>query len=187
MDGELLEQLDAVESNYLLKRKKLSPERLENIENATTAGQSSSSTPAKSLLSNENQEKQKRSLLDCLDQSYYNEMPSKIKRESKSPNAKTIFNKQNVSLSKTEQLRNGDSVEVVNIDDSKTVDGSTENEVNSNLIKEMDNELESLHVVSEPNSEENFTESEVVPDTPPSTKLYVDKPQKTLFDYFGKS
>lgn len=214
-DDEILQQIDEAELGFLLQRKKTTSKSSDttiefNEEQKTKAADDEASTSViiKSSILNETQEKRQRSLLDCLDRSYYSEMPSKIKRESKSP-IKTFIRKQenltDASLSMPELLNISMNEENIECLDSDTINicqsidnidgrsGSSKvsigSEINSNLIKEMDNELESLHVVSESSG----TESDVIQATPPSFKTYsgnsktTEKSPKTILDYFRKS
>lgn len=170
-----------------------------SIRPTTQTGESPLTMNAKS---NENPEKRQRSLLDCLDDAYHKESPSKMKRESKSPikrfscsKPETIvsFLSNSMQVSKNNEIVDGNSsLESI---DPESVDLNTENDnppndddVNSESIKEMDDGLESLHV-AQTSKENNIGSDNVTPATSPSTKAdnANDKSQKSIFDYFKKS
>lgn len=209
-DDEILRQIEATESSILLKRKKSpikpnfnenAPEKSAAAALAAAVGAAAPSVIEKILTPNEYQEKRQRSLLDCLDQSYYNEMPSKIKRPSESPITNFLHRQpdkcdQSFSSESDPLIKIAENQSSIDLNETDAVDSNSEpqqlssiTEINSNSIREMDNGLESLHVVAEPSSSEIDVDTDVIPCTPPSSKpfLSTEKCQRTMFDYFKKS
>lgn len=204
---ETFKQLDEAESSNNLKPQNIAsvPKPKESDLKLTPKGsttQTSESPASINPKSNENPEKRQRSLLDSLDDAYYKETPSKMKRESKSPTKRfpcskpnTIVSFLNNSMRVSKSNESGDDNSSPEFTDPETADINSENdqppnenEINSESINEMDNGLESLHVVSQ-SSKENCDDSDSVLPATPSTKSdkSIDKGQKSMFDYLKKS
>lgn len=209
---EICKQLDAAKSS---KNSKLctSPQNIASTptpkENAVKlkpirpAPQTNEMPSTINTKSNENPEKRQRSLLDCLDDAYHKELPSKMKRESKSPIKRFSCSKPNTIVSfldNTMQVsKNNENVDANSSPEStdpESVDLHTENDnpsidddVNSESIKEMDDGLESLHV-AQTSKENNIASDNVIPaitSSPTKADNANDKGQKSIFDYFKKS
>lgn len=208
-DEDICKQLDEAEmSNNNSKRRKSprniagTPKPNENAVKPTPiepATQTSESPTTINATSNENPEKRPRSLLDCLDDAYHKETPSKMKRESKSPTKRFPCSKPNTIVSfldksiqaaknKNESIDEKSSPEFID-PESEPDCPLDENDVNSESIKEMGDGLESLHVVSQTSKDNSVDSVNVIPATSPSTKTHksIDKGQTSLFDYFKKS
>lgn len=203
---ETFKQLDTAESSSKNFNRSKSPQNIANVpkpkESALkltpkgSATQTSESLATINAKSNENPEKRQRSLLDSLDDAYYKETPSKMKRESNSPSKRFPCSKPNTivtfldkSMQVSKKNESGDDNSSPESTDPESADINSENDqppnendVNSESIKEMDNGLESLHVVSQSSKESGVDSDGVVPATPPSTKS-----QRSMFDYFKKS
>lgn len=209
---EIFKQLDEVESSNNLKlrkspqnivsipKPKRNPIKLASIGPATQTSECSATINAKS---NENPDKRQRSFLDCLDDAYYKETPLKMKRESQSSTNRFPCSKSNtivslldksMQVSKNNVTGDGNSSRESNDPESLDINTendhlSNENDVNSESIKEMDDGLESLHVVSRTSKENSVNSDNCIPATPPSTMTHQsnDNGQKSMFDYFKKS
>lgn len=199
-ENNLLKQLKLNNSSTVTsKRKQHSAD-----ENGSTSVDGILKQADSELMIIESKEKRHRSLLDCLDQNYYTEMPSKIERNVGLTEAKlSITNLPKATEPQTEQFDPSKDC-VIEIDnDSNSVDRKSETseqiksiidmETDANLMNQTD-KLESLQVGSdgEENSKtENVIELlDVIPCTPPSNKSFTtikSANHKTLLDYFKKN
>lgn len=143
----------------------------------------------------ESKEKRHRSLLDCLDQTYFTESPTKIKREtilcdiasistaltsdetSAEARAECCIDIDNVLTSETTEAN--DNIQKLHIDEEP-----------NEAIQNQTNKLETLHVVSDPGSDMLSNADSSLPDilngTLSSSESYncKAKNQRTLMDFF---
>lgn len=152
----ILDQIDAAEKSYLEKQTLKSADK--------SPGPLASYERPKSPATNETKEKRQRSLLDCLDQSYFQEMPPKIKRDLNSSSSSSIGRNPH-DANASENVKASGSCDLLSQYSTDTIVDS-ESETNISLMNQMD-KLESLHVVSETNSAEGAVESspEYIPPT----------------------
>lgn len=160
-----------------IEKSKLSKQTTENdnslMENKKVEAPSSPSVLSKKFNFSETHEKRQRSsLLDCLDQNYYNEMPSKIKRES------TPILTSNVKCS--ESPSNDENACKTSDSSSKAIEENCSE--NEQCLSDQTDKLESLHVISEPNSEEVDSQIDVIP-----SSQEIHKGPKTITDFFKRS
>lgn len=132
---------------------------------------------SKQLNSSETHEKRQRSsLLDCLDQNYYNEMPSKIKRES------TPIQTSNAKCS---EIASNDENVSASSDSSTKIIEEIQSE-NEKCLSDQTDKLESLHVISEPNSEQINSQIDVIPSSQ-DMNINIYKGPGVITDFFKKS